>query len=199
MTYQEAANDVLVCLQAMGENSSNPVLEVIERDKPFIADQKYPENKLIFNNSKWRAYYHSHGEPYRFDNEHGHFHIFHKTEKNDWTHIAALSINSQGQPQKWFVTNRWVTDENWQMADRFPEFLADELEVTALLLVERWLYAMLVLYQDEIKQLLQQRDEKVMGLAKKSSFEGVLEDRDHYILAELDIQLQGKLTKALMN
>ena len=85
------------------------------------------------------------------------------------------------------------------MADRFPGYLADEPEVTALLLVERWLYAMLVLYQDEINHLLQQRDEKVMSLADKSSIKDVLEDHKHYILAELDIQLQDKLTSELIN
>ena len=199
LTTEDGAIRVVTCLQKMGEQQSNPVLEILDPQVPFIEDQKYPENKLVFNNGVWRAYYHCHAPPYRFENEHGHFHIFHKIDENNWTHIVALSINSQGQPQKWFATNRWVTDESWQMADRFFGYLADEPEVTALLLVERWLYAMLVLYQDEINHLLQQRDEKVMSLADKSSIKDVLEDHKHYILAELDIQLQDKLTSELIN
>ena len=142
LTTEDGAIRVVTCLQKMGEQQSNPVLEILDPQVPFIEDQKYPENKLVFNNGVWRAYYHCHAPPYRFENEHGHFHIFHKIDENNWTHIVALSINSQGQPQKWFATNR---------------------------------------------------------LADKSSIKDVLEDHKHYILAELDIQLQDKLTSELIN
>lgn len=196
-SIEDAAVRVVTCLQKMGEQQSNPVLEILDPEQPFHEDQKYPENKLIFNNSAWRAYYHRHAPPYRFENEHGHFHIFHRVNGDCWMHIAALSIDAQGQAQKWFVTNRWVTNENWQHADKFHDFVKEEPDVKSLLLVERWLLAMLLLYQEEIHSLLEQRDQQVRKLAKQSSFDNVLEDRDVYILAERDIQLMDKLTSTL--
>lgn len=195
---EDGAVKVVTCLQKMGEQQSNPVLEILDPQQPFNEDQKYPEDKLVFNNSSWRAYYHCHAPPYRYENEHGHFHIFYQVTPGNWTHVAALSVDSQGQVQKWFVTNRWVTDENWQEANKFDEYLQDEPELTSLLLVERWLYAMLMLYQDEIRRLLEQRDQQVNQLANGSSFKEVLENRDYYILAEEDIQLQEKLASELV-
>lgn len=196
---EDGAVRVVTCLQKMGQQQSNPVLEIIDPREPFHTDRKYPESKLVFNNGTWRAYYHRHAPPYRFENEHGHFHIFHKVNEDGWTHIAALSIDSQGQAQKWFVTNRWVTDELWQEASKFIESICDEPELKSVLLVERWLFAMLVLYQTEIQQLLEQRDQKVIELAQESSLDDVLEDRNHYVLAEAEINLQEKLTNELMN
>jgi hypothetical protein len=196
-SIEDAAIRVVTCLQMMGEQQSNPVLEILDPQQPFHEDQKYPENKLIFNNGEWRAYYHRHAPPYRFENEHGHFHIFHRLNSDKWTHIAALSIDSQGQAQKWFVTNRWVTNEAWQDAGRFREFFSKEPEDKSILLVERWLLAMLMLFQEEIQSLLEQREQQVKKLAKQSSFNEVLEDRRFYILAEMDIQLQDKLAYVL--
>lgn len=194
---EEGAIKVVTCLQQMGEQQSNPVLQVLDPQQPFQEELKYPGEKLLFNNGNWRAYYHRHAPPYRFENEHGHFHIFYQVKQDHWTHIAALSIDSQGQAQKWFVTNRWVTDEAWQQATMFVGFLQDEPDQHNLLLVEQWLYAMLVLYQDEIKQLLELRDEKLNQLAASSGFDDVLENREYYILAEQDIQLQEKLMQVL--
>jgi hypothetical protein len=171
-SIEDAAIRVVTCLQMMGEQQSNPVLEILDPQQPFHEDQKYPENKLIFNNGEWRAYYHRHAPPYRFE-------------------------NSQGQAQKWFVTNRWVTNEAWQDAGRFREFFSKEPEDKSILLVERWLLAMLMLFQEEIQSLLEQREQQVKKLAKQSSFNEVLEDRRFYILAEMDIQLQDKLAYVL--
>lgn len=195
---EDGAVRVVSCLQKMGEQQSNPVLEILVAQQPFIEDHKYPENKLRFNNGAWRAYYHCHAPPFRFENEHGHFHVFHKVNENDWTHVTALSIDSQGQAQKWFVTNRWVTDETWQEASKFDAFFQNEPEMKALLLVERWLYAMMMLYQNEIRELLEQRDQQVNQIANGSSLNEVLEDRNYYILAEEGIQLQEKLTSVLI-
>ena len=31
-------------------------------------------------------------------------------------HLAALSLDVNGQPVRWFTTNRWVTGEHWRPA-----------------------------------------------------------------------------------
>ena len=182
----------------MGERQSNPVLEILDPQQTFHENQKYPENKLTFNEGVWRAYYHRHAPPYKFENEHGHFHIFHKVNEDDWTHVAGLSMDNQGQVQKWFVTNRWVTDETWQDAEKYAVFFIDDPEEN-LLPVEQWLYAMVLLYQQELQQLLLKRDQEVRRLVKDTSVKSVKENRDVYILAEQDVDLQEKLTGVLVN
>jgi hypothetical protein len=183
----------------MGEQQSNPVLEILDTQQPFHENQKYPEDKLMFNCGVWHAYYHRHAPPYRFENEHGHFHIFHQVGNKQWTHVAALSIDKKGLAQKWFITNRWVTDEVWQEAEKVLSFFDDETEVEDLLLVERWLHAMVLLYQEELQQLLQQRDREIERLMKNSSLESVLNNRDYYILAEKEINLHNKLASVLID
>lgn len=198
ITIEDAAIRVVNCLQKMGEQHSNPVLEILDPLQPFHENQKYPENKLKFNDGVWRAYYHRHAPPYRFENEHGHFHVFHKVGDDAWTHIAGLSIDNQGQAQKWFVTNRWVTDELWQETENIALFFNEEPELKGVSLVERWLHAMVLLFRSELQQLLTQRDRKVAQLARNTSLESVLNDRDHYILAEQNIDLKDKLNSVLV-
>lgn len=198
MTQQQAANEVLACLQAMVKNNTNPVLDVIEPDKPFIENRKYPENKLTFNSSEWRAYYHSHGDPYRFENEHGHFHIFHKFNDTQWTHVAGLSMDNQGQAQKWFTTNRWVTNEHLQPAAAIIQYLDQTCSNDGLLLVERWLMAMLQLYQDDLSELLEARDRALQKLTHDMLLADVLDNHDYYLLSEVEINLQSKLAGILV-
>ena len=200
LTPQDAANEVLSCLQVMGQHQTNPVLEVIEQGKSFLENKQYPEDKLRFNNGVWRSYYHCHGEPYQIENEHGHFHIFHQAgNEQQWTHVAGLSMDSQGQPQHWFCTNRWVTNESWLPAEQTVQFLNEPLLISELHIVEHWLFAMLHLYKVELGELLTFRDQAITILTEKAPLAEVLDDRNYYMLSEKAIDLQGKLMEILVN
>src|SRR3546814_3120355 len=86
--------------------------------------QHYPKKDARDRDTRSRWYYHVHAPGDRDADEHGHFHLFlHRTQlpegtvptvmppegedaKAHVTHIAGLSINHQGIPRAWFVTNR---------------------------------------------------------------------------------------------
>ncbi|MGD8483475.1 MAG: hypothetical protein PVJ63_11735 [Thioalkalispiraceae bacterium] len=197
MRQAVAANEIVACLQAMGEARSNPVLDILDPQQPFIENHKYPPGKLTFAGSRWRAYYHSHGEPYRLENEHGHFHIFYMLDQQQWTHVAGLSMDRQGQPRQWFTTNRWVTDECWQDAEVILQHVEAAAIEPAMKRVERWLLAMLHLYQDDITQLLQSRDQAIQQRSKQAARDAIFEDRDVYFFSESKIDLLNRLTEIL--
>ena len=79
-TQQHAGNEILNCLQLMGQQQSNPVLEILDLNTEYLENKQYPKDKLLFNEDGWRAYYHSHRQPNKVGDEHGHFHIFHQCE-----------------------------------------------------------------------------------------------------------------------
>src|SRR3546814_3907459 len=98
--------------------------------------QHYPKKDARDRDTRSRWYYHVHAPGDRDADEHGHFHLFlHRTQlpegtvptvmppegedaKAHVTHIAGLSINHQGIPRAWFVTNRFITNEFLYPADR---------------------------------------------------------------------------------
>jgi hypothetical protein len=63
--------------------------------------------------------------------------------------------------------------------------------------VERWLLAMLHLYQDDITQLLQSRDQAIQQRSKQAARDAIFEDRDVYFFSESKIDLLNRLTEIL--
>ena len=196
-TQQQAGNEILNCLQLMGQQQSNPVLEILDLNETYLENKKYPQDKLLFKEDGWQAYYHSHSQPNKVGNEHGHFHIFHQCERQRWTHLVALSMDSQGQPLQWFTTNRWVTDECWQPATRLTEYIQKCSSNNEWLLTEKWLVAMLKLYEDEIVSLLQLRDKFIIDLEENIEVVDIHENRDYYILSKEMLNLKSKLIDVL--
>ena len=105
-----------------------------------------------------RFYYHAHrhGVP-----EHGHFHLFvHGPKAGDFMHLAALSLDHHGQPMRWFSTNRWVTAGRWRPAGEMRAALR-RFEVRThgrLAPVANWLTAMVRLFNEDLAELLRERD-----------------------------------------
>jgi hypothetical protein len=194
----EAAETLLHCLLEMGEQDSNPVLEVIEHRNKIQQEVKYPQQHLHFNGAGWRAYYHTHANKadinHLFAAEHGHFHIFVRTENEDsWSHLVALSMDEFGQPLRWFMVNHWVTAEVWCDAATLSSFLRDIPYQEQTSLLEQWLLAMLSIYPSEINDLLLKRD-NVPELQLNASQR---QNRDIYLLAEEKILLKDKLQQIL--
>ena len=192
---REAAELLFQCLLEMGQQESNPVLQVLSNTLDIEQKRKYPEDLLQFNGMGWRAYYHCHSNKddinHLFEAEHGHFHIFIRlTEKPvTWTHVVSLSIDDMGQPLRWFMVNHWVTAEDWLAAPLLSEKLQNIPFAEQNTLLEQWLLSMVALFKNEIMGLLISRD-KVLEI---NGTEGYRQDRQHYLLAEQAIHLQDKL------
>lgn len=196
----EAAESLLHCLLEMGEQGSNPVLEVIEHQATIQQEIKYPAEHLQFKGTGWRAYYHTHANNpdinHLFEKEHGHFHIFVSDEDSqNWSHLVALSMDEYGQPLRWFMLNHWVTGETWCDAGVFNKILDQIPYREQETLVEVWLLALVSLYQSEIKDLLQERDQ-APGI---NSNEALRQDRTLYLLAEKNIDIKQKLESIYIN
>ncbi len=169
--------------------------------------QHYPRCDVV--NGKWGArwFYHCHNPGDRTDNEHGHFHFFlgrkafsrtvrplarppqGRRPRPSLVHIAALSIDFNGLPTSWFVTNRWVTDEWLYPAEAISAKL-DRLSFSGAdgdPMVNDWLGAMLQASLDRIAALLAQRD---VILAKRDP---ACEDRAIEVVAKAPIDLESLL------
>lgn len=197
---QQAASSLYECLVDMGARKTNPVLEVLQGVDKVKAEQKYPEDYLRFgDDADWRVFYHCHTTPDINTQEHGHFHIFARVpDTNDWTHVAGLAMDSVGQPLHWFAVNQWVTNEHWLPMQQVADMLKLLPRSGDMALEERWLVAMLDLFQTDIQELLILRDEKLNALTLDREPEQVFADRDLYTLGVIPIDIKYTLESALV-
>ena len=182
----------------MADAETNPVLELIDLNKPLEENKKYPPGLLQFNTTGWRAYYHCHPASragnHRFEGEHGHFHLFVRTQIDPelWSHMVALSIDPMGQPLGWFTVNHWVTGEAWESSRNLVKYLLKipyDLQNT---LVERWLLSLLALSHDLVDVVLCERDQMI---EEKKAGEGkdIKQDKEIYLLSEIPMDLEELL------
>jgi hypothetical protein len=164
----------------------------------FEVLRHYPERDVVDATAGTRFYYHAH----RLDDpEHGHFHLFvHGQRAGEFMHLAALSLDVNGQPMRWFTTNRWVTGEHWRPAAQLLPHLRRWHVRTGgrLAPVATWLNAMVALYADELAQLLRERDARMAPLLQgrsRAGCEAVLEDRSLDVISECPALLATKISQ----
>ena len=118
------------------------------------------------------------------------------------THLAALELNSLGQPQAWFTVNQWVVGDYWQPADDTIRLFSDWKITTPdegrgkniAAICHRWLAAYLKLnLSATIYPLLQERDTLLDQLVDSIPEANVLEERSHEILGYQRIDFFSQL------
>jgi hypothetical protein len=191
------AGELFACLQEMATDSSNAVLLTLAGVERLERGCRYPDAGLEFAGKRWRAFYHCHDAGPTATGEHGHFHIFTAAGKQDWAHVAGLSIDALGQPLQWFAVNRWVTDGPWLEAGVLPQQLSAAATDAADPLVGRWLLALLQLDQAGLAELLARRDTELQRHAAGRDIAEVHADRTLYTLATRRVDLQLLLQQAL--
>ncbi|MGC2411614.1 MAG: hypothetical protein WA459_02815 [Stellaceae bacterium] len=109
-------------------------------------------------------------------------------------HLVALAVDSRGEPLRLFTTNRWVTGETWYRAEdviRMLERFRVRCQHPSALL-NRWIGALVGLFQPEIGKLLRARDQAI--LEQRWRWRGnVLEDPRLEITSSLEIDLDARL------
>ena len=197
----DAADSLIACLLEMAEAETNPVLQVINTDKPLEENKKYPAQLLQFSQTGWRAYYHCHPVTrtgnHRFQGEHGHFHIFIRTqnEPEKWSHLVALAMDNMGQPLGWFTVNHWVTGETWENAETLVKYL-DSIPYDNPGLsksVERWLLSILAVSRDKVINVLYERDKILKQKQLNQNEPDIKQDKGIYLLSEMSINLMNLL------
>lgn len=115
--------------------------------------------------------------------------------RDEVSHLVAIAIDRRGEPIRLFTTNRWVTGETWYRADDVTRMLdrfgLDAAEPAGAL--NRWIGAIVRLYQPEIAMLLRRRDEAVMDPRRRRRRMDVFEDPKLEITSSLPIDLDARL------
>jgi hypothetical protein len=118
--------------------------------------------------------------------------------RDEVSHLIAIAVEGAGEPTRLFTTNRWVTGETWYRAEdvirMLDRFALDRAEPASL--VNRWLAALVRLYQPEIAMLLRKRDEVVMDPRRRRRRVDVFEDPKLEITSSLAIDLEARLAAA---
>ncbi len=198
------------CYRVLKKSADNIVGEVLRGNEPFIELDHYPPGDIYDPASHSQYYYHAHR-----DGEHGHFHTFlrekgmisamrpvdqsrmdYMDEREDTIcHLIAISMDSAGYPISLFTTNRWVTAENWFVADDVITML-DNFEIDLVppsWPVNIWLTSMVRLFRPQIIDLIKQRDRVMADWQGKHPEGDVFEDRRLEINSERTISVEAQM------
>src|SRR5712671_2540261 len=118
-------------------------------------------------------------------------------ERDEVSHLIAIAIDVRGEPVRLFTTNRWVTGETWYRAEDVIRML-DGFQVNGEGsggLLNRWLTAMVQLFQPEIGVLLRHRDRAVTDWRWRWR-SNVFEDPRLEITSSFAIDLDARLAVA---
>jgi hypothetical protein len=163
----------------------------------FIEWQHYPRNDGKDVKSGYEFYYHAHPAKELGWDEHGHFHLFKRDlkDRSQFNHLIAISLNPRGLPIRIFTTNRWVTGETFEWAERVMQDV-DVFQMNLcgrMSLISKWLCAFLRLFAADIGELVRERDMVLSRLAKEADFTRALEMREHHVLSCAEIDFMGRL------
>lgn len=212
-----AGQDAVECHRALAQTGDNIVGDLLRDVETFYEWNHYPDGDVYDPQSHGQYYYHTHPQELR-GGEHGHFHVFMRpkgmptgvlpapvadfeepADKNDLlSHIVGISMDEFGVPIRIFTTNRWVTGEIWYRADdvcRMVDlFVIDHTRPSWP--VNRWVSAMICLFQPQIVQLLRARDQGVAKWEANHPGINVYEDRELEITSAMLISLDDQLSRA---
>lgn len=215
-----AAQELLFCEQVLRKSHSNVLLRCLADAGEVLQWQHYPEGGVYDADTGAFWYYHchdpaeqsGHGEGHLAGagahalspaNEHGHFHCFVRPEGRDgpFHHLAAIGVDAHGQAIRLFTVNQWVTGEVPLDAARSMALLK-QFDVhldTPSYLVNRWLCAVLRLYEDQVGALLLERDARLQQHAAATgvALEQALQDRRLHVTSQLAVDVVQ--TVALLN
>ena len=108
-------------------------------------------------------------------------------------HLIAIALDVRGEPVRLFTTNRWVTGETWYRADDVIRMLDSfHVEHSGSPIANRWLGALVRLFQPKIAGLLRERDAAIMGWRRRHRSNAFEEPRLE-ILSSLSIDLDQHL------
>jgi hypothetical protein len=114
--------------------------------------------------------------------------------RDEVVHLVAIAIDWRGEPVRLFTTNRWVTGETWYCADDVIRML-DRFQVSGDMpsaVLNRWVGAMIQLFQPEIAVLLRNRDKTVTEWRWRRR-SNVFEDPRLEIASSFAIDLDARL------
>ncbi len=199
----DASQHAKVVLQVMSDYArrrSSLSVAALAGSGQFVEWQHYPSRDAVDGDRGSEFYYHTHSRSERPGDEHGHFHVFARPRRSDrFHHLVAISLNHRGLPNRLFLTNQWVTGENWIESARVRPLLARfDCQLRGRLSpVSRWITGMLHLYADDIQRLHEERDRWHMRQQRGSLSNRHFSDRRWHVLAQRPIDIARRLSQVL--
>lgn len=215
-----AAQELLFCEQVLRKSQSNVLLRCLAGAGEVQQWQHYPKDGVFDEDTGAFWYYHCHSATAQQAhdacpaegaavaeatpaNEHGHFHCFVQPQGRDGPsyHLAAIGVDAHGQAIRLFTVNQWVTGEAPLDAARSMALLKQfdvHLDAPSYL-VNRWLCAVLRLYEEPLCSLLLERDACLQQYAQAAgiALEQAFKDRSLHTTSELAIDVLQ--TVAILN
>jgi len=159
-----ALQEALFCERILAKSGENVLRSTLTDASSVEAWSHYPPGDIFDPESGAQWYYHCH-IPSADGVEHGHFHCFVRPEgaQGPVHHLIAVGVDAHGHLHRLFTVNQWVVGDSWLPAEEtialLPRF--DVQMPKPSYLVNRWLTAIVRLYEDEIADLIRQRDERL--------------------------------------
>jgi len=212
-----AASELRECQRLLAKSGLNVVGEVLYREAEFTEWSHFPDGDVYDPQSHAQYYYHAHPPEDRPFHEHGHFHLFLRSEgmpdgvvpspgqeppadgSATMSHIAAISMDPFGLPIRLFTTNRWVTGDVWHAAPDVIRML-DAFEIDMVRpnqVVNRWITAIVRLFRPQIEFLLHERDRTITAWKGAAPGMNVFEDRRLDVTSSLDISIDTQIAAVL--
>ena len=122
-----------------------------------------------------------------------------KKDHNRTCHLVAIAMDGDGFPIRLFTTNRWVTGDDWYRAGdvvaMLDRFVVDIVRPSWA--VNRWITAMVALFQPQIEALLVARDQSVLAWqAANGADHDVFEDRGLEVTSSIDVNIETQIANA---
>jgi hypothetical protein len=186
---RRAVQEALFCEQVLAKGGDT-VLRATLRDAPVTAWTHYPPGDVFDPASGGQWYYHCHLPP--AETEHGHFHCFVRPNGRDGPvhHLVAVGVDANGRLQRLFTVNQWVVGDTFLDAEASIALLSrfDMQMPQPSYLTNRWLTAVLRLYEAEIATLIRERDRALAG-HRPAGDVAVREDRALEVTSERRVNL----------
>ncbi|THF62981.1 hypothetical protein E6C76_17115 [Pseudothauera nasutitermitis] len=191
----QAAREALFCEHVLAKSASNVLLTTLGHGEAVEGWAHYPPDDVFDPESGSLWYYHCH-LPARDEREHGHFHCFVRPAGKGGPihHLAGISVDAAGRAYRLFTVNQWMAGDDFIEPERAGELLGrfDVQLDRPSYLVNRWVSAILRLYEADIRALLQTRAETLARHAREhgKTLAEVLDDRRLKVTSEALIDLR---------
>jgi hypothetical protein len=184
-----ALREIAFCESLLAKGGLNVLSETFRDTSQITAWEHYPPGDVFDPASGAQWFYHCHPAE-EGAAEHGHFHCFVRPQGTDGPihHLAAVGVDAYGRLLRIFTVNQWVVGDDWLDAEGavalLPRF--DVQMPRPSYLVNRWLTAIFSAYENEIAELIRQRD---LALAAHIPPQGVeaRQDRALEVTSELNL------------
>ncbi len=190
-----AAREVMFCERVLAKTGDSVLHETLRGAERVETWAHYPKGDVFDPETGAQWYYHCHA-PETSSGEHGHFHCFIRPQGNAGSvhHLVAVGVDAHGRLLRLFTVNQWVVGDDWLDAAPtialLPHF--DVHLAKPSYLVNRWLTAILKLYENEIAKLINERD---VVIAKHTVPDGTSakNDRELEVTSELHVNLLDRV------